>query len=240
MDPAVTVTDLVVDRGHRRVLNGLCSPSKPRGSPGCSGRAAAGDHADARARRRPARPQRRGHRARRPAGSPGCAHRVGYVTQAPSVYEDLTVRENVRYFAALYGLRRAGGRRRDRRRRPGRRGGAARPRPVRGPAGPGLARLRPRQRARRAGARRADGRPRPGAARRALGPVPRPRRRRDDADRLQPRDGRGRPLRPAAAPPRRHLLADSTPAQLRADGGSDDLEEAFLQLIRARAQEVAA
>jgi ABC-2 type transport system ATP-binding protein len=29
---------------------------------------------------------------------------VGYVTQAPSVYADLTVRENVRYFAALYGL----------------------------------------------------------------------------------------------------------------------------------------
>jgi ABC-2 type transport system ATP-binding protein len=35
------------------------------------------------------------------------------------------------------------------------------------------------------------------------------------------------------------LIADSTPAQLRADGGSDDLELAFLQLIRAR-QEVAA
>jgi ABC-2 type transport system ATP-binding protein len=29
--------------------------------------------------------------------------RVGYVTQAPSVYVDLTVRENARYFAALYG-----------------------------------------------------------------------------------------------------------------------------------------
>ena len=36
------------------------------------------------------------------------------------------------------------------------------------------------------------------------------------------------------------LLADSTPAQLRADGRSDDLEEAFLNLVRARAQEVAA
>jgi ABC-2 type transport system ATP-binding protein len=29
---------------------------------------------------------------------------MGYLTQAPSVYQDLTVRENVRYFASLYGL----------------------------------------------------------------------------------------------------------------------------------------
>jgi ABC-2 type transport system ATP-binding protein len=35
------------------------------------------------------------------------------------------------------------------------------------------------------------------------------------------------------------LLADSTPAQLRADSGTDDLEDAFLRLVRAR-QEVAA
>ncbi|XVV14655.1 ABC transporter ATP-binding protein [Actinoplanes sp. CA-131856] len=39
-----------------------------------------------------------------PAGSAGLRRTVGYVTQAPSVYADLTVRENVRYFAALYGL----------------------------------------------------------------------------------------------------------------------------------------
>jgi ABC-2 type transport system ATP-binding protein len=36
-----------------------------------------------------------------PAGSPGLRHRVGYVTQAPSVYGDLTVRENLRYFARV-------------------------------------------------------------------------------------------------------------------------------------------
>jgi ABC-2 type transport system ATP-binding protein len=35
----------------------------------------------------------------RPAGSPENRTRVGYVTQAPSVYGDLTVRENLRYFA---------------------------------------------------------------------------------------------------------------------------------------------
>lgn len=39
----------------------------------------------------------------RPAGSPELRHRVGYVTQAPSVYADLTVGDNVRYFAALRG-----------------------------------------------------------------------------------------------------------------------------------------
>jgi len=39
-----------------------------------------------------------------PAGSPALRNRVGYVTQAPSVYEDLTVRENARHFAALYGM----------------------------------------------------------------------------------------------------------------------------------------
>jgi ABC-2 type transport system ATP-binding protein len=38
-----------------------------------------------------------------PAGSAALRSRVGYVTQAPSVYLDLTVRENARYFAALYG-----------------------------------------------------------------------------------------------------------------------------------------
>ncbi len=36
-----------------------------------------------------------------PAGTPALRRRVGYVTQAPSVYEDLTVRENLRYFARI-------------------------------------------------------------------------------------------------------------------------------------------
>jgi ABC-2 type transport system ATP-binding protein len=38
-----------------------------------------------------------------PAGSASLRSRVGYVTQAPSVYTDLTVRENLDYFAALVG-----------------------------------------------------------------------------------------------------------------------------------------
>lgn len=37
------------------------------------------------------------------AGSRELRHRVGYVTQNPTVYADLKVIDNVRYFAALYG-----------------------------------------------------------------------------------------------------------------------------------------
>ncbi|MEV5339553.1 ABC transporter ATP-binding protein [Streptomyces sp. NPDC052676] len=40
-----------------------------------------------------------------PAGAPQLRTRVGYVTQAPSVYADLTVLENLRYFAAALGMR---------------------------------------------------------------------------------------------------------------------------------------
>jgi ABC-2 type transport system ATP-binding protein len=39
-----------------------------------------------------------------PAGAPALRHSVGYLTQAPSVYRDLTVRENLRYFAAVLGV----------------------------------------------------------------------------------------------------------------------------------------
>jgi ABC-2 type transport system ATP-binding protein len=37
----------------------------------------------------------------RPAGSPSLRDRLGYVTQAPSVYADLTVRENLEFFARV-------------------------------------------------------------------------------------------------------------------------------------------
>ncbi|HET7799291.1 MAG TPA: ABC transporter ATP-binding protein [Humibacillus xanthopallidus] len=40
-----------------------------------------------------------------PAGSAALRREVGYVTQAPSVYEDLTVRDNIAYFARAVGLR---------------------------------------------------------------------------------------------------------------------------------------
>jgi ABC-2 type transport system ATP-binding protein len=40
-----------------------------------------------------------------PAGVPELRRRVGYMTQAPSVYSDLTVRENLRYFAGVVAAR---------------------------------------------------------------------------------------------------------------------------------------
>jgi len=39
-----------------------------------------------------------------PAGLPELRRRVGYVTQAPSLYSDLTVTENLRYFARVLGV----------------------------------------------------------------------------------------------------------------------------------------
>jgi ABC-2 type transport system ATP-binding protein len=37
----------------------------------------------------------------RPAGTPELRRRIGYLTQSPSVYADLTARENLRYFARI-------------------------------------------------------------------------------------------------------------------------------------------
>jgi ABC-2 type transport system ATP-binding protein len=39
-----------------------------------------------------------------PAGAAALRHTIGYLTQAPSVYRDLTVRENLVYFAAVLGV----------------------------------------------------------------------------------------------------------------------------------------
>lgn len=38
-----------------------------------------------------------------PAGAAALRSRIGYVTQSPSIYPDISVRENVAYYAALYG-----------------------------------------------------------------------------------------------------------------------------------------
>ena len=42
-----------------------------------------------------------------PAGSASLRNRVGYVTQSASVYDDLTVRQNLRYFCAILGAPRS-------------------------------------------------------------------------------------------------------------------------------------
>src|SRR3712207_2709848 len=102
---AVTVRDLVVDRGRRRVLPGL-SFAVPAGQvTGLLGPSGSGKTTLMRAVVG-VQVVRSGEVTvlGEPAGSPALRNRVGYVTQAPSVYEDLTVRENVRYFASLYGM----------------------------------------------------------------------------------------------------------------------------------------
>ncbi|SFE15026.1 ABC transporter ATP-binding protein [Blastococcus tunisiensis] len=237
---AVTVTDLVVDRGRRRVLPGL-SFAVPAGQvTGLLGPSGSGKTTLMRAlvgvqQVRSGTVTVLGE----PAGSPALRSRVGYVTQAPSVYEDLTVRENARYFAALYGK---GSREAD---------DAVADVGLADAAGQLVGNLSGGQRGRASLACALVGGPEvlvldePTVG---LDPVLRVElwarfhaladagttlvvssHVMDEAGRcdrlLLLRDG--------------ELIADSTPAQLRADGRSEDLEEAFLNVVRAR-EEVAA
>src|SRR3954449_2205554 len=105
MDAAVTVTDLVVHRGARRVLHEVSCTVPPGQVTGLLGPSGSGKSTLMRAvvgvqQVRSGTVTVLGL----PAGTAALRSRVGYVTQAPSVYPDLTVRENVRYFAALYGM----------------------------------------------------------------------------------------------------------------------------------------
>ncbi|MGR7025261.1 ABC transporter ATP-binding protein [Geodermatophilus sp. URMC 62] len=240
MTDAVTVTDLVVDRGRRRVLPGL-SCAVPAGRvTGLLGPSGSGKTTLLRAlvgvqRIRSGTVTVLGE----PAGSPGLRSRVGYVTQAPSVYPDLTVRENARHFAALYG--------RDARAADDALAAVG----LTDAAGQLVADLSGGQRGRASLACALVGEPEllvldePTVG---LDPVLRVElwerfhalaatgvtlvvssHVMDEAGRcdrlLLLREGR--------------LLADSTPARLRAESGTDDLEESFLRLVRAQ-QEVAA
>jgi ABC-2 type transport system ATP-binding protein len=105
MTSAIEVDDLVVERGRRRVLHGI-SCSIPAGSVvGLLGPSGSGKTTLIRAIVgvqivKSGTVTVLGE----PAGSAALRRTVGYVTQAPSVYADLTVRENARYFASLYGL----------------------------------------------------------------------------------------------------------------------------------------
>ncbi|MGW1062373.1 ABC transporter ATP-binding protein [Micromonospora rubida] len=108
MDHAIAVRDLVVERGRRPVLHGV-SCAVPRGSvTGLLGPSGSGKTTLMRAVVG-VQTVRSGSVTvlGRPAGSAPLRSRVGYLTQAPSVYADLTVRENARYFAVLQGRGRA-------------------------------------------------------------------------------------------------------------------------------------
>lgn len=100
---AVDVENLVVRRGKRDVLQGV-SLTIPRGSiTGLLGPSGCGKTTLMRSivgtqLVRSGRITALGL----PAGSPELRRRIGYVTQAPSIYFDISVRDNVAYFAALY------------------------------------------------------------------------------------------------------------------------------------------
>jgi ABC-2 type transport system ATP-binding protein len=101
-DPAIEVTDLGVMRGERLVISGLSlrvargSVTGLLGPSGCGKstlmRSIVGVQAHVTGTVRVL-----GHAA----GESALRPRIGYVTQAPSVYGDLSVRENLRYFARL-------------------------------------------------------------------------------------------------------------------------------------------
>jgi ABC-2 type transport system ATP-binding protein len=100
--PAVVVEDLVVRRGGRDVLPGI-TVSVPRGAVvGLLGPSGSGKTTLMRAIVGVQLVQ--GGTVTvlgEPAGSAQLRSRVGYVTQAASVYDDLTIRQNLEYFRAL-------------------------------------------------------------------------------------------------------------------------------------------
>jgi ABC-2 type transport system ATP-binding protein len=109
MDIAIDVDTLVVRRGGRPVLHGI-SCQLPTGSvTGLLGPSGSGKTTLLRAIVGVQKVASGTVRVLgQPAGSPALRRTVGYLTQAPSVYADLTVRENARYFASLYsGISRA-------------------------------------------------------------------------------------------------------------------------------------
>src|SRR3954462_7951685 len=102
MDAAVTVTDLVVHRGARRVLHEVGCTVPPGQVTGLLGPSGSGK--SPRMRAIVGVQQVRSGQVTvlgRPAGSAQLRSRVGYVTQAPSVYSGLTGRGTGRSFAAL-------------------------------------------------------------------------------------------------------------------------------------------
>jgi ABC-2 type transport system ATP-binding protein len=101
---AIEVSGLVVDRGGQRVLRGLDFEVPAGTITGLFGPSGGGKTTLMRClvgvqRVTTGRVSVLGL----PAGTAALRTRLGYVTQAPSVYADLSVRDNARYFAALTG-----------------------------------------------------------------------------------------------------------------------------------------
>jgi ABC-2 type transport system ATP-binding protein len=106
--PVIVVDDLRVDRGGRTVLTGISLGIEAGAVAGLLGPSGCGKSTLMRAVMgvqiiTAGRVTVLGAAA----GSPSLRRRVGYVTQAPSVYGDLTVRDNVRFFAAVLGCKKS-------------------------------------------------------------------------------------------------------------------------------------
>jgi ABC-2 type transport system ATP-binding protein len=103
-DAAISVRDLVVERGGTRVLPGISLEVARGVVTGLLGPSGSGKSTLLRAIVgvqivKSGAVEVLGE----PAGSPALRPRVGYMTQAPSVYGDLSVRENLSYFARVLG-----------------------------------------------------------------------------------------------------------------------------------------
>ncbi len=104
MTVAIEIRDLTIDRGKTEVLHGISTTISRGRITGLLGPSGSGKTTLLRAIV--------GVQIVRsgtvtvlgsPAGAPDLRHRIGHVTQTPSIYLDLTVLENVRYFASLQG-----------------------------------------------------------------------------------------------------------------------------------------
>lgn len=102
MSSAVVAEDVRVDRGGRPVLHGLTFAVTAGTITGLLGPSGGGKSTLLRAVVGvQARVRGRLEVLGQPAGSPALRSRVGYVTQSPAVYSDLTVRHNLEYFATV-------------------------------------------------------------------------------------------------------------------------------------------
>ncbi|MGW4245984.1 ABC transporter ATP-binding protein [Nocardia sp. NPDC004722] len=103
-DSTIEVRDLNVSRGKQQVLHGIGFALSPGSVTGLLGPSGSGKTTLLRAlvgvqRIRSGTVTVLG----RPAGAAELRRQVGYVTQQPSVYGDLTIRQNARYFAKIQG-----------------------------------------------------------------------------------------------------------------------------------------
>jgi ABC-2 type transport system ATP-binding protein len=105
VDNLVEVRDLVVDRGGRRVLHGLDITIEQGSVTGLLGPSGCGKSTLIRSLVGVQRLVSGSVRvAGIEAGSRELRDRIGYVTQDPSVYLDLTVRENLTFFSRVLGI----------------------------------------------------------------------------------------------------------------------------------------